>query len=252
MYVFSISFSKHLAHLEYNYSQKYIFIPQLFIQTQCTPLVNSTPWGQKRILPHPPTPTKSKLAILHGISMLLHTPPFYLLFIFLDIWFRHWQNNRFVLISAEWVWWFARESPYLQKQTFHLFFNFIKHAQNASVQIKQGPELLRVKSHDTVTWYDFTNLFPVPFPSSSSPVCLVCSCDFCTALSLCGWVGTSLVALASASSLSFLPECRSHSHSMVLCGHIYILWGRFIVLASLFLSNSPCWKIWGFSVLVFT
>lgn len=89
MYVFSISFSKHLAHLEYNYSQKYIFIPQLFIQTQCTPLVNSTPWGQKRILPHPPTPTKSKLAILHGISMLLHTPPFYLLFIFLDIWFRH-------------------------------------------------------------------------------------------------------------------------------------------------------------------
>lgn len=113
------------------------------------------------------------------------------------------------------------------------FLPFIKHTQNAmSVQINRAPS--PSTSQSSVTWHHLTNLFHVPCPSSSFPVCQLCSCGFCTAPSLCGWAGRNLVVLASASSPFSWRGHQGHSHSTVLCGHIYSLWDRFRVSVTIF------------------
>lgn len=101
-----------------------------------------------------------------------------------------------------------------------------------SAQINRAPS--PSTSQSSVTWHNLTNLFPAPCPSSSFPVCQLCSCGFCTAPSLCGWVGRNLVVLASASSPFSWRGPRGHSHSTVLCGHIYSLWDRFRVSVTIF------------------
>ena len=101
-----------------------------------------------------------------------------------------------------------------------------------SVQINRAPS--PSMSQSSVTWHHLTNLFPAPCPSSSFLVCRLCSCGFCRALSLCGWAGRNLVVLASASSPFSWRGRQGHSHSTVLCGHIYSLWDRFRVSVTIF------------------